>query len=114
MNSRIAKFRGVKVFVQANDEIVGNFERKRSRYLHEGLPTALRVRAEGLAVCVGDLAVSEAIQVSQRELGGSMVIQNYVRHSMQLCVTGDGDGWGRKGSFQLCINCQNAVHTARL
>ena len=43
LRDRVAKRRGVEVFVELDDEIVGDFEREGLCDLHGGLPAALRV-----------------------------------------------------------------------
>jgi len=43
MGDRIAEFGCVEVFIELDDEIVGDFERESAGDLHGGLPTALRV-----------------------------------------------------------------------
>ena len=81
MNSRIAKLRSVQVFVQLNDQVLGHFERQRTCYLHDGLPSGLRVRAKGLAMHVSDPSVPQPIEVTERKLCRSVVVQNYIGHS---------------------------------
>jgi len=114
VNSRVAKGRGVDVFVELDDEIVRHLERKGTRDLGDRLPTGLRVGAEGLAVHVGDLAMAETVEMPEGEFGGAMVIEDDVGDAMELGVAGDRDGGCRRGAFEVGVDCEDAVDAARL
>jgi hypothetical protein len=59
---------------------------------------------------IGDVAVAEAIEMTESKLRCSMVVQNYIRYSGHCDVSSDRDGRDRQGSFEMRIDCQNAVH----
>ena len=94
LSYRVAELGCVEVFVELDDEIAGDFEREGLCDLHGGfLPAALRVRTKGLTVHVGDLAVAEVVEVAQRELCCSVVIENNVGDSGDMGVAADRDRW---------------------
>src|SRR5260370_8592867 len=109
MNSRIAKLRRVQVFVQLNDQVFRYIERKRACYLHDGLPSGLRVRAEGLAMHVSNPSVAQPVEVPQRELCRSIVVQNYIGHSRLRGVSGDGDPWSLERFLPLSTSTHDPI-----
>lgn len=88
----VTKLGGIEVLVELDDEIAGDFERESAGDLHGGLPTALRVGAEGLTVHVGNLAVAEAVEVAEGQLGCAVVIENDVGDSGEVEMAADRDG----------------------
>ena len=61
-----------------------------------------------------DLAVSEAIQVPQCELGRSVMVENYIGDSRELSVAGNRDGRCREEPLELSVDREDAVYAAGL
>src|SRR5579871_2432515 len=58
---------------------------------HEAVPAIIGIRATATPAHESDFAMPKLIEVPKREFGGAALIEDDIRYSFDLAMTGDGD-----------------------
>ena len=95
-----------------NSKFRANFDPNFARDRDDALPAIVRIRAERLAAHEGDVAMAKLMQMSQRQLGGMLVVQKNVRDSGNLFVAGDSDHWHGQFVFERGVDRDNSFRAA--
>ena len=88
----MAYFGGRRITVQLSGEFFFNDDSEFACNRENRLPTRFCIGTKILALDQRDSPVPEAVQVFESKVRTEIVIENDIRHSLDLAMTGDGDG----------------------
>lgn len=66
---------------------------------HEAIPAIVCVGAVAATAHEGDFAMAKLVEMAQRKLGGTLLVENHIRYALDLAMTCDGDSWETAETF---------------
>ncbi len=114
MDAGVADLRGGGILGQLNGEAPIHGQTEIAGDLHGGGPAKLCIGADRLPLHEDDFAMTEIVEVLQREARSEFMIEDDIGDVGQGGVAGDQDGWQRERIDELGVDGENAINAAGL
>src|ERR1700691_4210196 len=104
LHNRIPKLRGRQVFGQLDSQLWPDHDPQLASRPREAAPANVGVGAERLAAHKGNVAMTEIVQMPQRQFRGPIMAQHYIADPRNFMVAGNGDRGHSELVIDICID----------